>query len=86
MGHEVIGVFMRHGRQSPVACAAPSAAPERQSPDLLPVVERLDHKQGCCTAADAEDARRVEYDEDRELAQLIRKAAKLKGENMLSSR
>jgi tRNA-specific 2-thiouridylase len=25
----------------------------------LPVVNRLDHKQGCCTAADAEDARRV---------------------------
>jgi tRNA-specific 2-thiouridylase len=25
----------------------------------LPVVDRLDHKQGCCTAADAEDARRV---------------------------
>jgi tRNA-specific 2-thiouridylase len=25
----------------------------------LPVVSRLDHKQGCCTAADAEDARRV---------------------------
>ncbi|MEN6449832.1 MAG: tRNA 2-thiouridine(34) synthase MnmA [Thermoguttaceae bacterium] len=41
-GHEVIGVFMRHG-QSPTASAAacPSA------------------KQGCCTAADADDARRV---------------------------
>ena len=25
----------------------------------LPIVNRLDHKQGCCTAADAEDARRV---------------------------
>ena len=25
----------------------------------LPLVSRLDHKQGCCTAADAEDARRV---------------------------
>src|SRR3954469_21468637 len=49
-GHEVIGVFMRHGHQSPVACA---------TADALPVVNRLDHKQGCCTAADAEDARRV---------------------------
>jgi tRNA-specific 2-thiouridylase len=53
-GHEVIGVFMRHGHQSPVACDS----------NLLPIVERpregrLDHKQGCCTAADAEDARRV---------------------------
>jgi tRNA-specific 2-thiouridylase len=49
-GHEVIGVFMRHGHQSPVVCA---------TADALPVVNRLDHKQGCCTAADAEDARRV---------------------------
>lgn len=49
-GHDVIGVFMRHGHQSPVACS---------SDDQLPIVNRLDHKQGCCTAADAEDARRV---------------------------
>ncbi len=53
-GHEVIGVFMRHGHQSPVACEVGEA----NSPQL-PIVERLDHKQGCCTAADAEDARRV---------------------------
>ncbi|HEX6964065.1 MAG TPA: tRNA 2-thiouridine(34) synthase MnmA [Lacipirellula sp.] len=71
-GHEVIGVFMRHGQQSPVACASTSAAAPQidaaTSPDLarsgllqseLPIVNRLDHKQGCCTAADAEDARRV---------------------------
>ena len=48
-GHEVIGVFMRHGHESPAACDS----------DQLPIVDRLDHKQGCCTAADAEDARRV---------------------------
>ena len=48
-GHEVIGVFMRHGEQSPVACTSTP----------LPIVNRPDHKQGCCTAADAEDARRV---------------------------
>src|SRR5690606_18251729 len=75
-GHDVIGVFMRHGHQSPVACGTASvdervhrsASPGVGRPDLqrspssqhaLPVVERLDHKQGCCTAADAEDARRV---------------------------
>lgn len=51
-GHQVIGVFMRHGHQSPAACPT-------SGPNSLPVVERLDHKQGCCTAADAEDARRV---------------------------
>jgi tRNA-specific 2-thiouridylase len=56
-GHDVIGVFMRHGEASPATCSA-DANPQASS--LLPVVAtRLDHKQGCCTAADAEDARRV---------------------------
>lgn len=54
-GHEVIGVFMRHGME-PTACAASEET-------LLPVITtdatRTDHKQGCCTARDAEDARRV---------------------------
>lgn len=75
-GHEVIGVFMRHGHQSPVACAVGAAATGANAATRpasggsgarrgatfaqnLPVIERLDHKQGCCTAADAEDARRV---------------------------
>jgi tRNA-specific 2-thiouridylase len=58
-GHDVIGVFMRHGEsiEQPIgACAVtdPSA------PDLLPITQpRLAHKQGCCSASDAEDARRV---------------------------
>jgi len=46
-GHEVIGVFMRHGEASPVACGA--------GVGYTP----LHHKQGCCTAADADDARRM---------------------------
>jgi len=55
-GHDVVGVFMRHGETSPVACSTAQA----QEQALLPVVQpRSDHKQGCCTAADAEDARRV---------------------------
>ncbi len=61
-GHEVIGVFMRHGEQSPAVCetASPVHRDQRAStPRSLPIVDRLDHKQGCCTAADAEDARRV---------------------------
>jgi tRNA-specific 2-thiouridylase len=64
-GHDVIGVFMRHGEQSPVACRTERESTLRdgghtESPSLtLPIVPRLDHKQGCCTAADAEDARRV---------------------------
>ena len=54
-GHEPIGVFMRHGVHSPAtACARREPAP------LLPIVTaRTDHKQGCCSAADAADARRV---------------------------
>ena len=65
-GHEVIGVFMRHGEQSPAACStSTSLEPQATSHAAsLPIVNapgqgRLDHKQGCCTAADAEDARRV---------------------------
>jgi tRNA-uridine 2-sulfurtransferase len=61
-GHDVIGVFMRHGEQSPVACEKPGkVSRERETTAIatLPIVSRLDHKQGCCTAADAEDARRV---------------------------
>ncbi len=58
-GHDVIGVFMRHGQQSPVACATDVTTTHS---DLLPITDapgRLDHQQGCCTAADAADARRV---------------------------
>jgi tRNA-uridine 2-sulfurtransferase len=43
-GHEVIGVFMRHGLGAELACPA-KTAPKR--------------KQGCCSALDAADARRV---------------------------
>lgn len=48
-GHEVVGVFMRHGRA--MSCEADHA--------LLPILAAKSHQQGCCTAADAEDARRV---------------------------
>ncbi len=70
-GHDVIGVFMRHGEQSPAVCDTkagggrkPPGGSERDretqlTRGQLPIVTRLDHKQGCCTAADAEDARRV---------------------------
>ncbi|MCR4415487.1 MAG: tRNA 2-thiouridine(34) synthase MnmA, partial [Thermoguttaceae bacterium] len=45
-GHEVVGVFMRHGIVPEPAC---SVAHEG-SPG---------HRRGCCSAADAADARRV---------------------------
>jgi len=43
-GHEVIGVFMRHGQETETACSTSTLSPR---------------KQGCCSAADAADARRV---------------------------
>lgn len=56
-GYEVVGVFMRHGEQSAAACAVDGSL--AGSP-VLPILQgRADHKQGCCSASDAEDARRV---------------------------
>lgn len=55
-GYEVIGVFMRHGEESAASCKVESTG---QNP-LLPILQgRADHKQGCCSASDALDARRV---------------------------
>jgi tRNA-specific 2-thiouridylase len=54
-GHDVIGVFMRHGEAAQEACAIDAPSDFR-----LPIFSpRADHKQGCCSASDAEDARRV---------------------------
>jgi len=54
-GHEVIGVFMRHGEEALEVCATGGTA----LPTLPIANPRSDHKQGCCTATDAADARRV---------------------------
>ncbi len=59
-GHDVIGVFMRHGEPAVTACATDSgAAGQTGHSGSLPVVSQTSHKQGCCTASDAQDARRV---------------------------
>ncbi len=67
-GHDVIGLFMRHGETVAAAaseCAASAGSPSANSPlstlhSPLPIVSpRADHKQGCCSASDAADARRV---------------------------
>ncbi len=50
-GYEVIGVFMRHGIRSPLHWETQGSHP------ALPVL--TGQKQGCCSAEDAEDARRV---------------------------
>lgn len=59
-GHEVIGLFMRHGLAVDTSCATASRI---ESPPTaiaaLPIVQTAGHKQGCCTASDALDARRV---------------------------
>lgn len=48
-GYEVIGLFMRSG-ETETAC---------RTTELLPVVSSSGHRQGCCSSADAADARRV---------------------------
>lgn len=56
-GHDVTGVFMRHGEKAVTACSIDGL---RENSPLLPVLNpRADHKQGCCSALDAEDGRRV---------------------------
>ncbi len=64
-GHEVIGAFMRHGEASAQVCRVDDEkSPAETSRPTLPLLGdvsnvRADHKQGCCTASDAADARRV---------------------------
>jgi tRNA-specific 2-thiouridylase len=59
-GHEVIGVFMRHGETAEASCATSPTSSDTQAVGQLPILSsRLGHKQGCCTASDAADARRV---------------------------
>ena len=58
-GHEVIGVFMRHGEESPVVAPCETGSQAVGTGPLAVTTGRVDHKQGCCSAADAEDGRRV---------------------------
>lgn len=50
-GYDVIGLFMRSGATEESACAI--------SDNPLPILNAPSHKQGCCSASDAADARRV---------------------------
>jgi len=58
-GHEVIGVFMRHGEESPVVAPCETGPQAGGTGPLAVPTGGVDHKQGCCSAADAEDGRRV---------------------------
>ena len=51
-GYEIIGLFMRSGESEKAACEVTDGG-------LLPVLDTPTHKQGCCSAEDAADARRV---------------------------
>jgi tRNA-specific 2-thiouridylase len=52
-GHDVIGLFMRHGHAAAENCSDAAASP-------LPILPaRASNKQGCCSVGDAADARRV---------------------------
>ena len=71
-GYEIIGLFMRSGATEETACrveppASPGPAnsdatePEKSARQLpsLPILGLKPNKQGCCSASDAADARRV---------------------------
>ncbi|MFK8113603.1 MAG: tRNA 2-thiouridine(34) synthase MnmA [Rubripirellula sp.] len=59
-GHDVVGVFMRHGEESSQVCKVDESGKSASLPVLSGLAQgRADHKQGCCTASDAADARRV---------------------------
>lgn len=65
-GHEVIGLFMRSGASEETVCRVEdvpkTGAPQAGSPidiPALPILNTKSHKQGCCSASDAADARRV---------------------------
>jgi tRNA-specific 2-thiouridylase len=55
-GHEVIGIFMRHGDAAEATCRADAESADTHS--ALPAV-LSERRQGCCSAADADDAWRV---------------------------
>lgn len=52
-GYEVIGLFMRSGATEEQVCATDPSGLD------LPIINTRAHKQGCCSASDAADARRV---------------------------
>ncbi|MBT6493639.1 MAG: tRNA 2-thiouridine(34) synthase MnmA, partial [Planctomycetaceae bacterium] len=59
-GYEVIGLFMRSGVAEETACTTTAAASTSGAATaVLPVINPRSNKQGCCSASDAADARRV---------------------------
>ncbi|MFQ5731023.1 MAG: tRNA 2-thiouridine(34) synthase MnmA [Planctomycetaceae bacterium] len=57
-GYDVIGLFMRSGATEETLCAT-GVRDTGGSLEDLPIVNAGGHRQGCCSASDAADARRV---------------------------
>jgi tRNA-specific 2-thiouridylase len=58
--YDVVGLFMRSGATDEQTCATGVGASSTGASDLsLPIVSAKPNKQGCCSASDAADARRV---------------------------
>jgi tRNA-specific 2-thiouridylase len=63
-GYDVVGLFMRSGATEEAVCATTGSSLPILSPvggvsEARSSVSRPGHKQGCCSASDAADARRV---------------------------
>jgi tRNA-specific 2-thiouridylase len=63
-GYDVVGLFMRSGATEETVCATtstslPIISGPLPSAETTPAPHRASHKQGCCSASDAADARRV---------------------------
>lgn len=59
-GYEVVGLFMRSGTQAQQSsCSIDGDTSESDRLGKLPILTEKSHKQGCCSASDAADARRV---------------------------
>ena len=61
-GYDVVGLFMRSGATEETLCATGVCSTEEGDDPLaveLPIVNAPSHRQGCCSASDAADARRV---------------------------
>lgn len=58
-GYDVIGLFMRSGATEPAHEVCRVAAADAPPSPALTILGNKSHKQGCCSASDAADARRV---------------------------
>jgi tRNA-specific 2-thiouridylase len=58
-GHEIVGLFMRHGEAAATSCTTEKPGTSPLFPILSTPSPAPSRKQGCCSVGDAADARRV---------------------------